>query len=156
MKIGYDVSGLKIDQAIGELRRRIQTGVIKAGLRVEGTAKRLVPKDTTALQNSIQFELDESDDAGRAIGHVGVGGGDVNYAIWVHEGTGIHSRTGMGRKDVPWGYIDEEATAKNADGKPVVIWTDGNEPNPFLENAFNEERENMRKIIAREIKGAGR
>lgn len=153
MKIGYDVSNLRIDQAIDELTRRMQKGVMDAGLRVEGTAKRLVPKDTNALAHSILFELDESPKKGVVTGHVGVGGGNVNYAIWVHEGTGIHSRTGMGRKDVPWGYIDERATAETPDGDPVVIWTDGNEPQPFLEEAYKEEQDSVRKIIARAVKG---
>ena len=153
MKFGYDTSGLKIDQAIEELKRRMQKGVLNAGLRVERTAKELAPKDTNALAQSIQFDLDESGSEGLTTGHVGVGGGNVNYAIWVHEGTGIHSRTGMGRKDVPWGYIDKKATAKTPDGDPVIIWTDGNEPQPFLEDAYNEERDNARKIIARTVKG---
>lgn len=156
MKINYDTSQLKVDAAIDELIRRMQKGVTNAGLRVEGTAKRLVPKDTNALQHSIQFEMDESPKEGVVTGHVGVGGGNVNYAIWVHEGTGIHSRTGMGRKDVPWGYIDEEATAKEPDGDPVIIWTDGNEPQPFLEDAYKKEKSNVRKIIARAVKGAGK
>lgn len=153
MKIGWDVSGLKIDQAIDELKKRMQKGVLDAGLRVERTAKELVPKDTNALAYSIQFDMDESGSEGLAKGHVGVGGGTVNYAIWVHEGTGIHSRAGMGRKEVPWGYIDEKATAKTPDGDPVIIWTDGNEPQPFLEDAYKEEQDNVRKIIARAVKG---
>lgn len=156
MKIGFDVSGLKIDQAVDELKRRMQTGVLNAGLRVEGTAKRLAPKDTGMLRSSIQFDFDESTNEGVVTGHVGAGGGNVNYAIWVHEGTGIHSRSGMGRKD-PWGYIDEKATAEarknDPDADPVVIWTDGNEPQPFLEKAYEEEQDAVRKIIARAVKG---
>lgn len=155
MNISFDVSGMNIDAVIAEIEARLRKGVTDAGLRVERTAKRLAPRDTGQLQNSIQFELDESDKEGVAIGHVGVGGGDVNYAIWVHEGTGIHSRTGMGRKDVPWGYIDEELTERSADGKPVVVWTDGIEPNPFLEDAYNAERNAVQRIIARAVKGEG-
>ena len=155
MKLGYDMTGLKFDAAIEELERRMQAGVEKAGLRVERTAKRLVPKDTHALEHSIQFEMDAKTKAGVSSGHVGVGGGNANYAIWVHEGTGIHSRTGMGRKDVPWGYIDEEATAKADGDEIVVIWTSGNEPQPFLEDAYKEENGNVQKIIAREIRRTG-
>lgn len=156
MKIQFDATQLKIDQAIEELKRRMQTGVLNAGLRVESTAKRLAPKDTGMLRSTIQFDFDENANEGVVTGHVGAGGGNVNYAIWVHEGTGVHSRTGMGRKD-PWGYVDEEATAKarekDPDADPVVVWTDGNEPQPFLENAYKEEHDSVRKIIARAVKG---
>lgn len=57
-------------------------------------------------------------------------GTNVEYAIYVHQGTGLYAVEGNGRKEVPWVY-------KTADGK----WhsTKGQKPNPFLRKALEED-----------------
>lgn len=57
-------------------------------------------------------------------------GTNVEYAIYVHQGTGLFAEKGDGRKEVPWVY-------KTADGK----WhsTKGQKPNPFLRRALDED-----------------
>ena len=57
-------------------------------------------------------------------------GTNVEYAIYVHQGTGLFAEKGDGRKEVPWVY-------KTADGK----WhsTKGQKPNPFLRKALEED-----------------
>lgn len=59
------------------------------GKKVEGRAKRLAPVDTGRLRSSISTELTETDGAPAA--RVGTA---VNYARFVHDGTGIFGPSG--------------------------------------------------------------
>ena len=106
---------------------------------------------STHLMSSIQTQVRASGD--RVEGQVGVGGatgidGEAgeNFGIYVHEGTGIYSRTGMGRKDVPWFYED-------AEGNGHI--TSGMKANPFLENAYNSMSGRVAQIIANRIMKGG-
>ena len=71
-------------------------------------------------------------------------GSPLEYAVYVHEGTGLYSRTGMGRKDVPWTYRSSAGDFYS---------TKGNPPNPFLEEAADEMRERVRAIFSAIIGG---
>ena len=144
MKIGYDVSGLKIDAAIDELIRRTIIGVKDACELIEADAVERCPEgdhegaDTVSLAHSIATKIDVN--GAKVVGIVGTG---LDYAVYVHEGTGIMSRTGMGRKhDLPWSYKDDEGNWHT---------TSGMEANPFLEKAYDanikKAREKIREAI---------
>lgn len=84
-KKGDEAIGLIIVQDNTALiQRRIGDGIIAAleeiGLVAEGAAKRLCPVDTGRLRNSITHALIGDEDA------VAIGT-NVEYAIYVHEGT---------------------------------------------------------------------
>lgn len=108
----------------------------KSGLLVEGTAKELCPVDDGQLRQSINSKVIDNRNASI--------GTNVEYAPYVHQGTGIYATNGDGRK-TPWSY-------KDAEGK----WhtTRGQQPNPFLERALDNERNKIIKIFREEIRGA--
>lgn len=106
---------------------RILLGISKnmreACLHVERTAKQNCPKDLGILSASITSEVEQT--YTEIVGRVG---SNVEYAPYVHNGTGIYAKDGNGRKK-PWGY---EVKAGKYKG---FHWTHGQKPQPFLENA---------------------
>lgn len=63
---------------------QVARGILKIGKKVERKAKRLTPVDHGVLRNSITTELIIRR------GPVARIGTKVKYALYVHEGTGIH------------------------------------------------------------------
>lgn len=110
-----------------ELEKRIE----KACLLVEGTAKELAPKDLGQLSSSIATEVERK--GGNIEGYVSA---NTEYALFVHEGTGIYAKNG-GRK-TPWFY-------KNREGKTVR--TVGQKPKPFLKDALLQNKDKIIKIL---------
>ena len=146
MKIGWDVSGLKIEQAADELIRRTIAGVSDACALIEADAVEKCPEgdhegaDTVSLAQSIATRLDVS--GAKVVGIVGTG---LDYAVYVHEGTGIRSRTGMGRThDLPWSYMDDAGQWHTTSGMAA---------NPFLERAYDENLQKAREIVREAIRG---
>lgn len=68
---------------------QVARGILKLGKKVERKAKRLVPVDHGILRNSISTELIIRR------GPVARIGSKVKYALYVHEGTGIHGPRGV-------------------------------------------------------------
>lgn len=99
---------------------------------VENKAKQLCPVDDGILRASITHEVVNRQ--GEVMGKVGT---NVEYAPYVHQGTGIHATKGDGRKD-PWSY-------QTPDGK----WhtTVGQKPQPFLEDAAKKSKGEIRKKV---------
>lgn len=108
----------------------------KACLVVENAAKEKVPKDTGNLQNSITHEVD---------GDEGIIGTNVEYAPYVEFGTGLFSSQGDGRKDVPWRYQDAEGNWHT---------TSGNKPQPYLQPAIQNNRDEIERVFQNAIKEA--
>lgn len=102
---------------------------------VEGDAKKNCPVDDGQLRQSITYEITDN-------GTVGVVGTNVEYAPYVHQGTGVYAVNGDGRKD-RWSYKDEEG-----------VWhsTIGQKPNPFLEQALDENRKNIITIFQKRLR----
>lgn len=124
--ISITVSGagavLNAKDVINEI---VEKGITNACLAIEAGAKERCPANTGTLRRSIITEVEAN---GYQIeGKVGT---TLDYAPYVHEGTGIYSRTGAGRKEVPWTYYSQK------DGK--FYKTSGIQPHPFLEEAADE------------------
>ena len=110
------------------------------GLHVEGEAKdelENAPRriDTGNLRNSISHSVVDSEDAV----YVGT---NVEYGIYVHEGTGKFATSGNGRQD-PWAF-------KGSDGKWHI--THGMKPNRFLKNAVVRNKKQIKQYIVDELK----
>lgn len=101
------------------LHAAVEPGLEKACLRVVADAKRNCPVDKGTLCNTIQYSIEEEGET--LAGYVG---SNLEYAPYVHQGTGIYAKDGNGRKQVPWVYYSEK------DGKRHV--TSGSKPRPFL------------------------
>lgn len=99
----------------------------KACLMVEADAKELCPSVDGTLRASITHAVENED--GNVIGYIG---SNLEYAPYVHQGTGIHAIMGNGRKQVPWVYYDAKTGS--------FVSTDGIEPNPFIQDAVNKDR----------------
>lgn len=104
----------------------------RACIYVEGQAKercRDVAMDDGQLVQSITHEVEQDEH-----GVTGYIGSNVEYAPYVHQGTGLYAVNGDGRQDVPWHY-------QAADGQ----WhtTSGQKPRPFLRDAIDGSREQI-------------
>lgn len=139
MKVQFDPDGFirALEQYADRKEKQIVEGLTKAALEVERLARQKCPKDTTALRQSITHDVRP-----RGPKVTAIVGSELEYAPYVHEGTGIHAP--LGRKDVPWSYQDE---------KGAWHTTDGMEPNPFLEDARNEMKDRISQIMFDALKG---
>ena len=87
------------------------------------------PSDDGTLRGSITFRVTQEDNA-----YIGLIGTDVEYAPYIHEGTGLYAKEGKGRKNVPWTYRDAKGDYRS---------TKGIHPNPFLQEALDENMDNI-------------
>ncbi len=124
----------KLISKLGKISKMdLQQALNKACLIVENEAKMRCPVDDGQLRQSITHEVDNNE------GYVGT---NVEYAPYVEIGTGLFSSKGTGRKDVPWVYQD-------AEGK---WWTTvGQKPQPFLQPALDNNRNEIIKLFQEEI-----
>ena len=107
----------------------------KACLVVETQAKQDCPVDQGILRASITSETEVTGEeiAGRI-------GSNLEYAPYVHNGTGIYAVNGDGRK-TPWLYTVEAGKYK---GTHLTL---GQKPQPFLEYASIFNRDKIEKIL---------
>lgn len=104
----------------------------KACALVERTAKEKAPKDTGALRNSITSEIRVNGDDLEGVVYT-----PLEYAPYVEYGTGLFAGNG-GRQDVPWNYQDDEGNWHS---------TSGQHPQPFMQPALDENREQILRIL---------
>lgn len=107
----------------------------KACLVVESQAKQNCPVDIGILRTSITSETEVT--AREIVGRVGT---NEEYGPYVHNGTGIYAKDGNGRK-TPWGYTVRAGKHKG------FHWTQGQRPQPFLENAKLEKKSAVERIL---------
>ena len=131
-----EIKGL--DNLLGKLdtiqkEQCIQRALTKSCLMVEAQAKVNCPVDDGQLRQSIGSEIK---------GNVGAIGTNVEYAPYVHQGTGIYAVDGDGRK-TRWKYQDAKGEWHS---------TIGQQPNPFLERALDANVEEIIDTFKEEIK----
>lgn len=118
-----------------ELPELINKALLQATLFIEGEAKKNLRANgnglkTGLLRDSITHDIDEAQ-------HIGYVGSNLDYAIWVHQGTGLYALNGDGRK-TPWIWTDAKGEAH---------FTHGNKPNPFIQKAIDENKDNILKFF---------
>lgn len=106
-----------------------------ACLCVERDAKKGCPVDMGTLRASIHSEVDREES--RVVGRIG---SNLDYAPYVHNGTGIYAKDGTGRK-TPWCY---EVKAGKYKG---LHWTRGQKPQPFLQDAVIKNRAAISRLL---------
>lgn len=109
------------------LAKYLRIGMAQACAVVQSAARNKCPSDTGSLRRSIDFEVEQD-------GSKGVIFSNLEYAPYVEIGTGIYSSKGNGRK-TPWKY----------EGSHGWVTTEGNEPQPFLEPAAQENKSEIAK-----------
>ena len=101
---------------------------------VERDAKQKAPKRSGALRRSIDSKVEVDSNNIKGIVFT-----PLEYAPYVEYGTGLFAEGGNGRKDVPWAYEDEKT------GK--LIFTSGQNPQPYMRPAINDNREKIVRMI---------
>lgn len=114
------------------LPNNAEQGMRKACLLVEGESKRNCPVDFGQLRASITHDVEVG--TNEVVGYVG---SNVEYAIYVHEGTGIYAKNGNGRQ-TPWFY-------PGLDGK--LIRTVGQKPKQFIKDSIKNRKEDIIAIL---------
>lgn len=107
----------------------------KACFLIEGEAKRECPIDMGQLRSSMFSKVGFD-----AFFITGTIGNNLEYAPYVHQGTGIYSIDGNGRK-TPWRYKAEKGKYKG------WHFTVGQKPQPFLENAKIKNKDKVLVIL---------
>lgn len=105
----------------------------RACILVENDAKVKCPVDDGTLRNSITHRVEDK------TGYVYT---NVEYAPYVEYGTGIWAEEGNGRQ-TPWVYCDDEGEFHT---------TIGQHPQPYMRPALDENVQNIKQLIAAEIK----
>lgn len=131
MKQGGDDIITNLNTFISEtLPNATEEGMEKVCLFIEGEAKDRCPTGTGTLRASITYSVEKKDD--KIVGYVG---SNLDYAPYVHQGTGIYALDGNGRKQVPWTYKDERTGE--------FVSTYGIEPTPFIQDAIDANRDKI-------------
>lgn len=113
----------------------IEGAVTKSCLLVEKESKNNCPVQTGTLRRSITTDVN---------GMKGEVYSSLDYAIFVHQGTGLFAANGDGRKDVPWHYQDDNGNWHS---------TSGQHPQPFMEKALDDNKDKCLNYIKQSIKG---
>jgi len=93
------------------------------------------------LRASITHEVAE--DRNTIIGRIGT---NIDYAPYIHQGTGIHAVDGKGRK-TPWAWEGESPKWQG------VRLTRGQKPKPFLRDAVLQSKGQIIAVMASLQKG---
>lgn len=126
---------LNIKKFIAETMPECITAALNDACQVvENKAVDKCPVDDGTLRASITHSVEQDGNV-----FTGTVGSNVEYAPYVHEGTGIYAREGKGRQNVPWVY-------KTADGK--FYTTKGQKPNPFLQEALDSSYDDILNAFA--------
>lgn len=104
---------------------------------IENKAKQICPVDDGVLRASITHVIEGQGD--EVVGKVG---SNLEYAPYVHQGTGIHAVNGDGREDA-WSYQDAQGNWHK---------TVGQEPQPFLTDALEAKKAEVFKIFKEVLK----
>jgi len=125
-----------INQQLHSSTSGMARSFLRRGLRVQTLAKKLAPADTGRLRGDISLAVEPRVVLGIATFAIVVGA-NVNYATWVHEGTGIYGPRGV--PIVPHGtYL---VFKSKRTGKMVFTRsTRGQRPVPFLREALRAAR----------------
>lgn len=124
-----------VDSAMAQMTQDMCEKMDRACLAVEGEARKNCPVDQGKLRASIASETEATEE--EIIGRIG---SNLEYAPYVHNGTGIYAKDGNGRK-TPWGYTVKAGKYKG------FHWTHGQKPQPFLENAKLTKKNEVEKIL---------
>lgn len=125
-----------IEEAKAIISQRLVNNMETCCFLVERDAKIEAPIDQGLLRSSMVSQV--STEGTKVIGRVG---NSLEYAPYVHQGTGIYAVNGDGRK-VPWGFTVAKGKYKG------FHWTHGQKPNAFLDRAKSKNKSNIDKILA--------
>ncbi len=112
---------------------RLESVMGRACALVERSAKQKAPKGVGELRRSITSKVETTGSDVKGIVYT-----PLEYAPYVEYGTGLFAKDGNGRKDVPWHYKDDKGEWHS---------TSGQKPQPFMNPALNENREEIQRLL---------
>lgn len=125
---------LNINKAIAEtMPKAILHALEYACQDIENEAVDRCPVDDGQLRASITHKVEKDGSS-----FVGAIGSNSEHAPYVHEGTGLYAKEGNGRTNVPWVYCDAQGEFHS---------TEGQKPNPFLQDAIDKNMDNILKRL---------
>lgn len=127
-----------IENATLKIIQDVIANMEKSCLLVEREGKKNCPVDQGPLRASIQHNVNFSEN--EIVGSVF---SNLEYAPYVHQGTGIYAVNGDGRK-TPWRVPEIKKGKYKGEG----FWTVGQKPNPFLDKAKLDNRDKILRILA--------
>ena len=132
-----------LNQFSNELVQKLSQAMQLACIEVENKAaeKCPSPESTGHLRQSLTYNVETEQNSVK-----GAVGSTEEYAIYVHEGTGIYARNGDGSPE-PWTWYSESRNR--------FVRTNGYEAQPFLEEAANESYDRIGQIFQSTILGGG-
>jgi HK97 gp10 family phage protein len=150
MSDGFEIERLvnNLEVFTDEIYDAAEKSATRALMKIQGTAKKLVPVDSGRLRESITIAVERGADGGI----VGTVGTNVDYAAYVELGTG--PRGAASEKDLPpgmnpvyrntpWAYDDPKTGER--------IWTAGTPAKPFLYPAYKSTQHEIESYIADSI-----
>ncbi|MCW6664518.1 HK97 gp10 family phage protein [Aerococcaceae bacterium NML191219] len=114
------------------VEQAMKAAIKAACLHNESAVKLATPVDGGLLRDSNSHRIKKTGD-----GYEGQVGNPVEYAPFVHDGTGEFSANGKGRKG-GWAYVDDEGKGH---------FTRGQRPTHFIRDPMRHEKANTKKII---------
>ena len=135
-----------MDKYIKRLTEAIEKGIQNAEIKttklLESENKKLAPKDTGSLKNSIYSSVDKP----KYLGEVRT---KSPYADYVIKGTGKYRASGA-HKNKGWYYNVSNPTSK------YYGWhyTEGQKPNDFPHEAYKNKEKDVSKTLHEEIRKA--
>lgn len=143
INITHDVDGAieKLHSTKEQIEDLLLEGMEKALLLIESDSKKECPVDEARLRASITHDKESKED--QIVGRVGT---NVEYAPYVHQGTGIYSIDGNGRKS-PWVWEGESSKFK---GKH---FTKGQKPHPFIQTAIDKNKDKLGEVFKEIVDG---
>jgi HK97 gp10 family phage protein len=139
-------SGEAINKLLGkktEIEKLLEKGMEKALLIIDRDAKIECTDsvDEGRLRASLGYDIESNEDEVR-----GRYGTNLDYAPYIHQGTGIYAIDGNGRK-TPWFW---EGDSVKWEGKHL---TRGQKPNPFIQKAIDKNRDKISEIFKETMEG---
>lgn len=116
-----------------QISKGSREGMENACLIVEHDAKEDCPVNDGILRQSITHSVEL--EGNNFVGYIGT---NIEYAPYVHQGTGIYAAEGNGRKEVPWHYKDRQGNWHS---------TKGIKPTPFIYNSIEKNKERIANAI---------
>lgn len=124
-----------VESATAKIILQIAKNMDKARLVIENEAKKNCPVDQGLLRASIHSKTAISTD--EIVGEIG---SNLDYAPYVHNGTGVYAKDGKGRK-TQWKYVAKSGKYKGGHT------TSGQKPQPFLEDAKLSCKDRISKML---------
>lgn len=134
-----------LDRILKHAKDSLSRAMKYAATDVWGNIRRLAPTDTGRLAGS--FELEQVDELSWRIFT------NVHYALYVHEGTGIHGPEGRPIEIRP---VRKKALYWPGAAHPVTkVLHPGQKPNPYVTRAIETTSGRVSEFIQRAIRETG-